>query len=175
MVQQTWGVFSTISMSCSFLILLRIPSQSNLVDAEGHREGIRSQGCSELGRVWNPACQAQHSRAAQLPPMWGCRGGSLDNLTLSHQQIDHKLISSWISMVTIDTSILASERYKHFNICPYNCNPVFMATLTNAHSTLQICNMPFLAGVTCTRCTYSLEEQWFVIWCILLYQVLWCN
>lgn len=133
---------------------LRVPSQGNVDDAEGHQVGIRSRGCSEQGKVWGPACQAQHSWAAQLPPMWGCGGANLDNLPLSRQQIVHKLISSWISMVTMkDTSIFTSA--------PTTAIFVLMTMLTNAHL-----YMPFLARVTCTQRTYrhcSLEEQWFVI------------
>lgn len=89
----------------------------------------------------------------------GVTQGETLTITLSHQQIDHKLISSWISVVTMkDTRTLTSA--------PTTAVLVSMATLTNAQNTLQICNMPFLARVTCTLCTYrccSLEEQWFVI------------
>lgn len=98
-------------------------------DPEGHQLGITSQGYSGQGNVWDPDGQAQHSWAAQLPPVWCYRGGNLDNLTLSHQQIDHKLISSWISMVTMkDTSILTSP--------PTTAIFVLLTTLTNVQSTL---------------------------------------
>lgn len=56
----------------------------------------------------------------------GLRGANLDNLPLSRQQIVHKLISSWISMVTMkDTSILTSA--------PTTAIFVLMTMLTNAH------------------------------------------
>lgn len=55
---------------------LRIPSQGNVDDAEGLQVGIRSQGCSEQGNVWDPAGQGW---AAQLPPVWCYTGGNLDN------------------------------------------------------------------------------------------------
>lgn len=66
-LQQTWGLFPSMSVGHSFLFL----SQGSVDDAEGHQVGIRSQGCSEQGKVWDPAWQAQHSWAAQLPPAAG--------------------------------------------------------------------------------------------------------
>lgn len=120
---------------------LGTPSQGNVDDAEGHQVGIRSQGCSEQGKIWEPACQAQQSWAAELPPMWGRREGELDGLRLGCHQVHHKLISSRINMITIKyRSILRSASTTVIL--------VLMATLTNVHSTLQICNMPFLARVT---------------------------
>lgn len=122
---------------------LQTPSQGNVDDAEGHQVWIRSQGCSEQGKIWDPAYRAQQSWAAQLSPMWCHRDGELDDLSLGRHQVHHKLISSWINMVTTkDMNILISASTTEIL--------VLMAMLTNVHSTLQICNMPFLARVTCS-------------------------
>lgn len=58
---------------------LQTPRQGNVDDAEGHQVGIRSQGCSEEGKIWDHTCQAQQSLAAQLSPMWCHREGELDD------------------------------------------------------------------------------------------------
>lgn len=141
---------------------LGTPSQGNVDDAEGHQVGIRSQGCSEQGKIWEPACRAQQSWAAELPPMWGRREGELDGLRLGCHQVHHKLISSRINMITIkDMSILISASTTVIL--------VLMATLTNVHSTLQICNMPFLARVTCSPAHIETLQLRGTVVCNLMY------
>lgn len=101
------------------------------------------QRCSEQGKIWDPACQAQQNCAAQLSPTWCCIEAELNHLSLGHHQVHNKLISSCINMVTIkDMSILI--------FASTTAILVLMAMLTNVHSTSQICNLPFLARVTCS-------------------------
>ena len=100
-------------------------------DVEGHHVGIGSQVCSEQGKIWDPACWAQQSWAAQQSPMWCRREGELDDLSLGCHHVHHKLISSWINMVAIkDMNILISASTTAIL--------VLMAMLTNMHSTLQM-------------------------------------
>lgn len=80
---------------------------------------------------------------AELSPTRCHREGKFDHLSLRHHQVHHKLISSWINMITIkDMSTLISVSTTAIL--------VLMAMLTNVHTTLQICNMLLLAGVTCS-------------------------